>query len=65
MLRWINATSSDTEPVALGAVMEAGAVGRVTASEHAGFAVGDHVYGAFGVPLRPGPSSLDGYARAG
>ena len=37
------------EPVAIGAVMEAGAVGRVTASEHPGFAIGDHVYGGFGV----------------
>jgi len=37
------------EPVAIGAVMEAGAVGRVTASEHPRFAVGDHVYGGFGV----------------
>jgi NADPH-dependent curcumin reductase CurA len=37
------------EPVAIGAVMEAGAVGRVTASEHPGFAAGEHVYGGFGV----------------
>ena len=37
------------EPVAIGAVMEAGAVGRVTASAHPGFAVGEHVYGGFGV----------------
>ena len=37
------------ESVAVGAVMDAGAIGRVTASEHAGFAVGDHVYGGFGV----------------
>src|SRR6516165_4923088 len=36
-------------PVAIGAVMEAGAVGHVTASEHPGFAVGDHLYGGFGV----------------
>jgi NADPH-dependent curcumin reductase CurA len=36
------------EPVSIGAVMEAGAVGRVTASEHPGFAVGEHVYGGFG-----------------
>ena len=36
-------------PVAIGAVMEAGAVGQVTASEHPGFAVGEHVYGGFGV----------------
>ena len=31
MLRWTNGTCSDTEPVAIGAVMEAGGVGRVTA----------------------------------
>jgi NADPH-dependent curcumin reductase CurA len=37
------------ESVAVGAVMDAGAIGRVTASEHAGFAVGDYVYGGFGV----------------
>src|SRR5262249_26454242 len=36
------------EPVAIGEVMEAGAVGRVTASEHPGFAVGEHVYGGVG-----------------
>ena len=29
--------------------MEAGAIGRVIASEHPGFAVGEHVYGGFGV----------------
>ena len=37
------------EPVAIGSVMEAGAVGRVASSEHPGFAVGEHVYGGFGV----------------
>jgi NADPH-dependent curcumin reductase CurA len=37
------------ESVAVGAVMDAGAIGRVTASEHAGFEVGDYVYGGFGV----------------
>jgi NADPH-dependent curcumin reductase CurA len=47
MRRWIDA--GYREPVAIGTVMEAGAVGRVTASEHPGFAVGEHVYGAFGV----------------
>ncbi|MGH3199434.1 MAG: NADP-dependent oxidoreductase [Streptosporangiaceae bacterium] len=49
MRRWIDAEPSYYEPVAIGAVMEAGAVGRVTASQHPGFAVGEHVYGAFGV----------------
>jgi NADPH-dependent curcumin reductase len=37
------------ESVAVGAVMDAGAIGRVTASEHPGFAIGDYVYGGFGV----------------
>src|ERR1700680_2471511 len=49
MRGWMNAGASYIEPVEIGAVMRAGAVGRVTASEHPGFAVGDHVYGAFGV----------------
>ena len=35
--------------VPIGAVMDAGAIGRVTASEHPGFAVGEHVYAGFGV----------------
>ena len=49
MLRWINGTSSAFEPVAIGAVMEAGAAGRVSASDHPGFGVGEHVYAGFGV----------------
>src|SRR5580658_8911740 len=49
MRGWMNAGASYIPPVEVGAVMRAGAVGRVTASEHPGFAVGDHVYGAFGV----------------
>src|ERR1700724_362904 len=49
MRGWMNAGASYIEPVEVGAVMRAGAVGRVTASEHAGVAAGDHVYGAFGV----------------
>jgi NADPH-dependent curcumin reductase CurA len=47
MRRWIAADYR--EPVPIGAVMEAGAAGRVTASQHPGFAAGDHVYGGFGV----------------
>jgi NADPH-dependent curcumin reductase CurA len=35
--------------VQVGDVMEASVVGRVSASEHPGFAVGEHVYGGFGV----------------
>ena len=49
MRRWIAPSPVGTAPVAIGSVMEAGAIGRVTASEHAGFAVGEHLYGAFGV----------------
>ena len=48
MRRWI-AASPFGEPVAIGDVMEASAIGRVTASEHPGFAVGEHLYGGFGV----------------
>jgi NADPH-dependent curcumin reductase CurA len=49
MRGWMNPGASYIEPVEVGDVMRAGAVGRVTASEHPGFAVGDHVYGALGV----------------
>jgi len=49
MRGWMNAGASYIPPVEIGAVMRAGAVGRVTASEHPGFAVGDDVYGTFGV----------------
>src|SRR5262245_49844618 len=49
MLTWINATSAFVQPIAIGAVMDTAAVGRVTASNHPEFVVGDHVYGAFGV----------------
>ena len=49
MRGWMNAGASYIPPVEIGAVMRAGAVGRVTASAHPGFAVGDDVYGMFGV----------------
>jgi hypothetical protein len=49
MRGWMNAGASYIDPVEVGDVMRAGAVGRVSASEHPGFAVGEHVYGAFGV----------------
>jgi NADPH-dependent curcumin reductase len=49
MRGWMNAGASYIEPVEIGAVMRAGGVGRVSASEHPGFAVGDHVVGAFGI----------------
>jgi NADPH-dependent curcumin reductase len=46
---WMNEGRSYIAPVGIGKVMRAGAVGRVIASKHTGFAVGDHVYGRFGV----------------
>jgi NADPH-dependent curcumin reductase CurA len=49
MRGWMNAARSYIPPVEIGAVMRAGAIGRVTASEHPGFAVDDEVYGTFGV----------------
>jgi NADPH-dependent curcumin reductase CurA len=49
MRGWMNAGASYIEPVEIGAVMRAGAVGQVAASEHPSFATGDTVYGAFGV----------------
>jgi NADPH-dependent curcumin reductase CurA len=49
MRAWMNAGASYIDPVEVGDVMRAGAVGRVVSSEHPGFAAGDHVYGAFGV----------------
>jgi NADPH-dependent curcumin reductase CurA len=49
MRGWMNAAASYVPPVELGAVMRAGAIGQVTASEHPGFAVDDYVYGVFGV----------------
>ena len=49
MRGWMNAGASYVPPVEIGAVMRAGGIGRVTASEHPGFDVGDYVYGTFGV----------------
>ena len=49
MRGWMNAGASYIDPVEIGDVMRAGAVGRVTASEHPGFAPGEHVYSDFGV----------------
>ncbi|MDQ2812551.1 MAG: NADP-dependent oxidoreductase [Actinomycetota bacterium] len=49
MRGWMNAGASYVPPVEVGAVMRAGAAGLVTVSGHPGFAVGDYVYGAFGV----------------
>ncbi len=49
MRGWMADRPSYIPPVELGAVMRAGGIGQVTASEHPGFAAGDHVYGIFGV----------------
>ncbi len=49
MRGWINEGKSYIEPVAIGAVMRAGGVGHVLASNNPKFAVGDAVYGTFGV----------------
>ena len=49
MRGWMNAGASYIDPVEIGDVMRAGTVGEVVASEHPGFAVGEHVYGALGV----------------
>nr|MDQ6916113.1 NADP-dependent oxidoreductase [Actinomycetota bacterium] len=49
MRGWMNAGASYIDPVEIGAVMRAAAVGRVLASEHPDFKPGDQVYGNFGV----------------
>ncbi|VTU16007.1 Putative NADP-dependent oxidoreductase YfmJ [Variovorax sp. PBL-H6] len=49
MRGWMNEGKSYIPPVEIGAVMRAGGVGRVIASRHPAFAVGDTVYGTLGV----------------
>jgi hypothetical protein len=49
MRGWMSAARSYMPPVALGDVMRALAVGRVTTSNHPRFEAGDWVHGAFGV----------------
>jgi NADPH-dependent curcumin reductase CurA len=49
MRGWMNEGKSYIPPVEIGEVMRAGGAGRVIASQHPGFAPGDHVAGAFGV----------------
>ena len=49
MRGWMSPRPSYMPPVDIGAVMRAGGIGRVIASEHPGFAVGEHAYGTFGV----------------
>jgi NADPH-dependent curcumin reductase len=49
MRGWMNAGASYIDPVEVGDVMRAAAVGRVLSSEHPAFEPGDHIYGVFGV----------------
>ena len=49
MRGWMNEGRSYVPPVGIGEVMRAGGVGRVIASRHPEFSVGDHVSGIFGV----------------
>ena len=49
MRGWLNDARSYIPPVAIGEVMRAGGIGRVTASKNPSFAVGDTVYGTLGV----------------
>ena len=49
MRGWMNEGKSYIPPVGLGKVMRAGGVGQVIESNLAGFTVGDHVSGGFGV----------------
>ena len=49
MRGWMNEGKSYIKPVALGDVMRAGGAGKVIASRHPKFAVGDSVVGSFGV----------------
>jgi NADPH-dependent curcumin reductase CurA len=49
MRGWMNEGKSYIRPVAIGEVMRAGAIGKVIASKHPGFAAGTHVVGTFGL----------------
>jgi NADPH-dependent curcumin reductase CurA len=49
MRGWMNDAKSYIPPVRIGEVMRAVAIGRVIASKHRGFSIGDHVSGPFGV----------------
>ncbi len=49
MRGWMNEGKSYIPPVAIGEVMRARGVGRVVASRHPQFAVGEHVAGLFGI----------------
>jgi NADPH-dependent curcumin reductase len=49
MRSWMNAGRSYVPPVEIGEVMRAAGIGRVIDSRHPDYAVGDDVYGVFGV----------------
>lgn len=49
MRGWMNEGRSYIPPVGVGEVMRAGGIGRVVASNHPDFAVGDHVNGTLGI----------------
>ena len=49
MRGWMNEGRSYIEPVKIGDVMRAGAVGRVIASQNPSFKTGDHVFGMLGM----------------
>ncbi len=49
MRGWMNDAKSYIPPVGIGEVMRAGGAGKVVASRHPGFNVGDEVVGIFGV----------------
>lgn len=49
MRGWMNEGRSYIQPVAIGEVMRAGAIGEVVESKHPDFRPGDHVSGIFGV----------------
>ena len=49
MRTWMNAGRSYVPPVEIGEVMRAGGIGRVVESRNPDFAVGEEVYGVFGV----------------
>lgn len=67
MRGWMNEGKSYIAPVGIGEVMRAGGVGRVVASTHPGFAVGDLVSGVLGVQevatLGPQEAARAGLAR--
>jgi NADPH-dependent curcumin reductase CurA len=49
MRGWMNDSRSYVPPVGIGEVMRAGGIGRVVESRHPDFAVGESVFGQFGV----------------